>query len=215
MMVCNSGDNLGTKPSSSIRSKTSRFCCESRSPSISIIMERADNVRLPRLRISASIPSLLICVGRGGVKIVETTVEGQYHPHAAPGTQPGRDRLVGHARQLALKPRLPELRRHPRSRLPGTISSHSASPQSEPEKGHMGAKLSPLVLPAGVANKVPRHRVASFSDAKLSEDGVEQVLDINAAGDAAERADGEAEVFGGKVGLRRGGETGERRGRLR
>ena len=57
----------------------------------------------------------------------------QYHPHAAPApiprTQPGRERLAVLARQLALKPRLPELRRHPRSLLQCLEQSRiSASP---------------------------------------------------------------------------------------
>ena len=56
----------------------------------------------------------------------------QHHPAAAPaaspGTQPGRECLAVLARQLALKPRLRRLRRHPRSLLRGLEQTLRSAP---------------------------------------------------------------------------------------
>src|SRR5689334_7573508 len=43
-----------------------------------------------------------------------------------------------------------------------------------------------------------------FSDAEIAEDDIEKILDVDAAGDAAQCAGGEAEVFGGELGERGG-----------
>src|SRR5579862_3416506 len=49
-----------------------------------------------------------------------------------------------------------------------------------------------------------RGRAISLPDAEIAEDDVEEVLDVDPAGDAAQGAGGEAEVFGGELGERRG-----------
>src|SRR5579859_6973471 len=63
---------------------------------------------------------------------------------------------------------------------------------------------------ASVANKdgacalyhepIPRRSRTLFADAEVAEDDVEQILHIDAAGDAAERPGGEAKVLGGELG---------------
>ena len=65
-----------------------------------------------------------ICRHRPGrlAYLLDAPSPPQHHPAAAPapsaGTQSGRERLAVLARQLALEPHLPRLRRHPRSLLP-------------------------------------------------------------------------------------------------
>src|SRR6266851_6528522 len=79
----------------------------------------------------------------------------QHHPDAAAAqvarTQPSRKRLAVHPRQLALQPRLPLLRRHPRPLL--LRLEHARRPALDHHVDR-SARLGPSVLISGIWYKI-------------------------------------------------------------
>ncbi len=69
------------------------------------------------------------------------------------------------------------------------------------------------MLCAAILSHIPRLLFDLFADAEIGEDHVEQVLDIDPAGDAAEAAPGEAQILGAQLRQRRGERALERRRR--